>query len=341
MAPKSLQSGRDEASGLSVSSRIGFTLVELLVVIGIIAILIAVLLPALSHARQAAQEAQCMSNLRQFGVGFQIYCDANHGALPNDGPDGSSVTKAIARQKSGTFTWLSGVDDPSLWYNAIPPMTNNRSYYQLYRNSIVRRETLPSQSVNSIFICPAADAPGTYMGADRISSDGQFFDLYGVDPADPLSRVPPYGHFLSDITYVYNSKLFGGADDNIDYERWKITTLRPGSSCILMVEKMNRPGEYKLPAQALSTKMDLSPSNQGYTNNIGQMKACWTRFTTRHRGGGYLLFADGHVAWYGWKEIQPVPTDPLRPTLSMNANQPDKGLIWNPISPVGQVKSSD
>src|ERR1700685_1506079 len=70
--------------------RTAFTLVELLVVIGIIAILVAVLLPALNKARQAAQETQCMSNLRQVGFGFQIYADANKGLLPEDGPDGST-----------------------------------------------------------------------------------------------------------------------------------------------------------------------------------------------------------------------------------------------------------
>lgn len=74
----------------SLPRRLAFTLVELLVVIGIIAILIAVLLPALSAARRHANTLKCLTNLRQLGLSYQMYAGAYKNAFPvafQDYPD--------------------------------------------------------------------------------------------------------------------------------------------------------------------------------------------------------------------------------------------------------------
>jgi prepilin-type processing-associated H-X9-DG protein/prepilin-type N-terminal cleavage/methylation domain-containing protein len=68
----------------------GFTLVELLVVIGIIALVIGLLLPALGRAREAARRAKCLSNIRQIGQAFTAYVSEHKGRLPvqmNNVPD--------------------------------------------------------------------------------------------------------------------------------------------------------------------------------------------------------------------------------------------------------------
>ncbi len=75
-------SGNDRRRGKSE----GFTLVELLVVVAIIALLAAMLLPALRNARERAKAAQCISNLRQLGVGLSLYTDEYNGAIMTSYP---------------------------------------------------------------------------------------------------------------------------------------------------------------------------------------------------------------------------------------------------------------
>jgi prepilin-type N-terminal cleavage/methylation domain-containing protein/prepilin-type processing-associated H-X9-DG protein len=84
----------------------GFTLVELLVVIGIIAVLVSLLLPSLNNAREQARATQCLSNLKQIGAALQMYANANKGwvvplyrnyATPRkNGPDVTSTFGPVA-----------------------------------------------------------------------------------------------------------------------------------------------------------------------------------------------------------------------------------------------------
>ena len=330
------------------SSRSAFTLVELLVVIGIISVLISILLPALNKARTAALEVVCQSNLRQFGIGAEIYADQNQGFLPQKGPDGS--TPAGSNEFGGVGSGVVGFNDASIWFNAIPPYLRKEPYYQQLIDDYEGTASAPKSgsATTSIFICPAAGPPLCYPAAPAqdIVLNGYYL-LYGFDSTGLVKN--PTGlavnkQFKFDFSYVWNSKLtsvIGGTDNQII----KLCQCRPSSEVVLMVEKMANYGEYSIPAvqqyaASCANEGKYAPNKitrAGLDNNVGQAKSTYTRFTTRHRGGGYLLFADSHVAWFPWQDTQIPLSHMVGGYFNANttdANQPGK-IIWCPLGPTG------
>jgi prepilin-type N-terminal cleavage/methylation domain-containing protein/prepilin-type processing-associated H-X9-DG protein len=123
----------------------GFTLVELLVVIGIIALLIAILLPALSKARDHSRKTACLSNLRSLGQAMFLYANAYKDHLPNGNPPGkwlsydgaNRIMVIFARdfvQPSGVFHCPSDPDpEPGEIVTADPWLPNSaRVSYEFY-----------------------------------------------------------------------------------------------------------------------------------------------------------------------------------------------------------------
>jgi prepilin-type N-terminal cleavage/methylation domain-containing protein/prepilin-type processing-associated H-X9-DG protein len=87
----------------------GFTLVELLVVIGIIALLIAILLPSLNKARQSAYRVKCVSNLRQIGLAMFMYTNDNRGLFPGSSRANYQAINDFIYWQQPAIAWNRGL----------------------------------------------------------------------------------------------------------------------------------------------------------------------------------------------------------------------------------------
>jgi prepilin-type N-terminal cleavage/methylation domain-containing protein len=133
-----------------MNSRRGFTLIELLVVIAIIGVLVALLLPAVQHAREAARRASCINNLKQVGIALHGYHDQT-GALP------------MGYSHSPGYTW-GGFG----WAAAILPQLEQTPLF----NTI--NFDLPAWTAENSTSCLAR--PGVYLCPSDDTSEGNFLD---------------------------------------------------------------------------------------------------------------------------------------------------------------------
>jgi prepilin-type N-terminal cleavage/methylation domain-containing protein/prepilin-type processing-associated H-X9-DG protein len=116
----------------------GFTLVELVIVVAIIAFLAALLLPALSRAREKSKAVLCLSNLRQWNLALSLYLHDNNDAIPRRGQG---------------IQPLHDIDRPEDWFNALPPLIGLPTYETMATNA-----SIPGPGDASVYVCPTARA---------------------------------------------------------------------------------------------------------------------------------------------------------------------------------------
>jgi prepilin-type N-terminal cleavage/methylation domain-containing protein/prepilin-type processing-associated H-X9-DG protein len=128
-----------------------FTLVELLVVIGIIALLISVLLPALNRARQQAQLVQCQSNLRQIGQAIIMYAGDNQGSLPFGYWDGTAIPGTDTQNTLCTPATQGNY--ATFWSLLIQPYVGKAGNTWNWNGGTMGGV---QSSVRQVFLCPSA-----------------------------------------------------------------------------------------------------------------------------------------------------------------------------------------
>jgi prepilin-type N-terminal cleavage/methylation domain-containing protein len=151
---------------MSGGDRRGFTLIELLVVIAVVAILAALLLPALAKAKESARQTYCSNNLKQWGLAQSMYLDDNNQFFPT--PKITSDTPGVPPDfNADSPNWLDLLDvayydknngttgGMDAWFNALPPYINSSPLWTYALD--------PSGAANyndgkSIYLCPTSSS---------------------------------------------------------------------------------------------------------------------------------------------------------------------------------------
>jgi len=199
---------RHTAAHQPVRQPLGFTLVELLVVIGIIAVLIAMLLPALNRARQSAKTVACLSNVRQVGMAVIMYANVNKGLLPYH----------IIDTGGAQYTGIR-----ALWEARLLPGNAIDSFISVDGYVLPNAHRLPVLACpgesNDRLTSPVDFRLGSVLttGTSRNGVTGQFFSSYAFEWKHTSGGSYPDGGFASHYLFNGVHPAYGGVNPGASF----------------------------------------------------------------------------------------------------------------------------